>query len=152
MENIDTKGTVSMRAVIPMWFHIGSAYMGILFWGNMLTASARWRGVTPTVRMITWMASRLPATRGEFGHYSGRIDALLKNVPFLFVAHRQKCLIRGLLLFFFGKRRKLDVQLHFGSKIDHQKFNTHCWIVLDGKIHFEVDDVIRQYTTLIEYS
>lgn len=141
-----------MSAMFLRWFHTAVSSIGILFWANVLTISARWRGVTPTVRLIKRLASRSLLAKGEFGDYSDRIDGLLKNASFLFHAHRQRCLIRGLLLFFFGKSRGLDVRLRFGSKVENRKFETHCWIVLDGKIRFEVDDVIRRYTTLIEYS
>ncbi len=133
-------------------FHADFSAIGVLLWGNALAVAARWQGVTPTVRLIKKIAPWVPISKGGLGEYSDRIDALLKNFPFLFYAHRQVCLIRGLLLFFFGKRRKLDIRLHFGSKIVNGEFNTHCWILLDGEIRFEVDEVIRQYTTLIEYS
>jgi len=103
------------------------------------------------VRVIKKIASWLPLYAGDLDQYSIRIDKLRENLPFLFFAHRQGCLIRGLLLLFFGKRRKLNVQLHFGSKIVDQRFDTHCWISLDGKVRFEVDEVVRQYTPLIEY-
>jgi len=132
-------------------FHTGLSSLGILFWGNLLTVAARWQGVTRTVRFIKKIASWLPLYAGDLDQYSIRIDKLRENLPFLFFAHRQGCLIRGLLLLFFGKRRKLNVQLHFGSKIVDQRFDTHCWISLDGKVRFEVDEVVRQYTPLIEY-
>jgi len=133
-------------------FHSGLSAIGILVWGNILAVSARWRGVTPTVRFIKRMTPWLPSAKGDLDDYSDRIDGLLKMVPFLFYARRQGCLIRGLLLFFFGKRRKLAIELHFGSKIVDQTFNSHCWIILDGEIRFEVDSVIQQYTTLVEYT
>ena len=138
--------------MILRFIHTGFSSLGILFWGNLLIIAARGLGVTRTVRLIKWMSPWLPLNKGDLGDYSDRIDALLKNLPYFFYAHRQACLIRGLLLFFFGKRRKLDIQLHFGSKIVNQRFNSHCWISLDGKVRFEVDEVIRQYTTLIEYT
>lgn len=107
-------------------------------------------GITKTIRWMQRLTTQYPAHTGDISAYSDKIDKIVKKHPFLFGP--QICLIRGLMLFYFGKRRGMNVQLKFGSKIVPDGFETHCWIVLDGKVHFEVDEVIRQYVTLVEYA
>ena len=124
----------------------------LIFWSNFLTVTARLKGVTFTIRMIQWASHRMPLQTGSLSEYSEQIDGLVKTLPFLFINRKQKCLIRGLVLYFMGKRLKLNVILHFGSKIENQRFNTHCWISQDGQIRFEVDEVIQQYTSLVRYA
>jgi hypothetical protein len=125
--------------------------LGILLWGNTFTAFSRWKGITATTRFICRMGESLPLSKGDLKAYSKRIDILLDRFPFLFLAGKQRCLVRGLLLYFFGKRRRIDIRLQFGSKKTDKGLDTHCWISHDRKIQFEVEEVIRQYTLLVEY-
>jgi len=124
---------------------------GILFWGNAFSVVSRLRGVTSTIRLIGRIGGALPLTRGSVGAYSAAIDRLLRQVPLLFIARKQRCLVRGYLIYFFGKRRQLDIRLHFGSKQTVGGFDTHCWIEQGRRIRFELEEVISQYTRLIEY-
>ena len=124
---------------------------GILLWGNLFTALSRLRGITATMQFIRRASNLLPLSKGDVGAYSDRIDTLFGRFPFLFIARKQRCLLRGLLIYFFGKRRQLDVRLQFGSKKANAGFDTHCWIALGRQVYFEVEDVIKQYTVLVEY-
>lgn len=46
----------------------------------------------------------------------------------------------------------MNVELHIGSKRSGSRFETHCWIVCDGAIQFEVEEVIHHYTKLVAYT
>ena len=125
--------------------------LGILLWGNLFIAVSRRIGITATIRFICRIGESLPLTKGDLGAYSNSIDILLDRFPFLFLARKQRCLVRGLLLYFFGKRRRIDIRLQFGSKKTDTGLDTHCWISHGRKIQFEVEAVIKQYTLLVEY-
>lgn len=127
------------------------SFFSILLWGNLFTIVSRLRGITATIKFIGRAADLLPSSNGELGAYSNSINALFDGLPFLFIARKQRCLLRGLLIYFFGKRKDLDIRLQFGSRKTKIGFDTHCWISLDGQVQFEVKEVIDQYTALIEY-
>lgn len=140
---------------IPMAWHATQTIfrsLSIVTLGNFLVVASQLKGVTGAIRLIHILAARFPLATGRIDDYSAHIDRLINKWPFLFFRHKQICLIRGLLLFFYGKRRKLDVRLNFGSRRANLRFDTHCWIIQNGFIRFEVEDVIRQYTLLVEYS
>jgi hypothetical protein len=124
----------------------------ILFWGNLLIAISRFRGVTTTTRIARRAGRLFPISNGKLGDYSDKIDLLLRKVPFFFIARKQRCLVRGFLIYFFGKRRQMQVHLHFGSRKTDIGFDSHCWITHNTNVRFEVEDVIKQYTTLVEYN
>ena len=124
---------------------------GILWWGNVFIVLSRHSGITATIRFIGRSCQLLPMVKENLGAYSNRIDFLLERFPFLFIGRKQRCLLRGLLLYFFGKRRRMDIRLHFGSKASETGFDTHCWITHEHKVQFEVADVVNQYTPLVEY-
>jgi len=126
-------------------------YLGILIWGNFFMALSRLRGVTQTIHLIRLVSDKLALHKGRLDAYADKIDWLFRRLPFLFLSKKQGCLIRGFLLYFFCKRRRFKVQLHFGCRLEKGMLHTHCWIVQDGYICFEVEDVIRRYTTLVEY-
>lgn len=128
-----------------------SSILGIFLWGNTFTAISRLKGITATVKLICRIGESLPLAKGDLGTYSNSIDLLLERFPFLFLCRKQHCLLRGLLLYFFGKRLGIDIRLHFGSKKTDSGFDTHCWIAHGRQIQFEVEKVIKQYTRLIEY-
>jgi hypothetical protein len=128
-----------------------STRIGILFWGNTFTTISRRKGITTTVRYIGRLGRVLPLPKGDLEAYSDNIDILFDTFPFLFLAAKQRCLLRGLLLYFFGKRRRIDIRLQFGSKRTDNGLETHCWISHGRKIQFEVKEVIEQYTPLVEY-
>jgi hypothetical protein len=128
-----------------------STIFGILLWGNTFAAVSRRKGITATVRFICRLGKLLPLSKGDLGAYSNSIDILLDRFPFLFLARKQRCLLRGLLLYYFGKRRRIDIRLQFGSKKTENGLDTHCWISHGRKIQFEVEEVIKQYTLLVEY-
>jgi hypothetical protein len=125
--------------------------LGILLWGNTFAVVSRRKGITATIRFIRLIGESLPLSKGDLGAYSNNIDTLLDRFPFLFLARKQRCLLRGLLLYFFGKRRGIDIRLQFGSKKTDSGLDTHCWISHGRKIRFEVEEVIKQYTLLVEY-
>jgi hypothetical protein len=125
--------------------------LGILLWGNVFMVLSRHRGITATIRFIGRACNLLPMTKKNLGAYSDRIDFLLERFPFLFMGRKQRCLMRGLLLYFHGKRRRMDIRLQFGSKASEDGFDTHCWVTLKQKVQFEVEDEVNQYTLLVEY-
>lgn len=125
--------------------------LGILLWGNLFMVLSRHRGITATIHFIGRGCRLLPMAKENLGAYSSRIDFLLERFPFLFMGRKQRCLLRGLLLYFFGKRRRMDIRLQFGSKASETGFDTHCWITHEQKVRFEVEEVINQYTLLVEY-
>jgi hypothetical protein len=127
-------------------------FLSILLWGNLLVGVSQAKGVTKAIRFINYLGNLFPQTGIKLDQYSSLIDKLIKRCPFLLIAGKQACLIRGLLLYFFGKRNGLNIKLCFGSKQTNRGFDTHCWIVCDGRILYEVDKVIKQYTTLVEYA
>ncbi len=114
-------------------------------------AASRLQGITPTIRLMCRIGKLIPLVNGNLGTYSKSIDKLLDRFPFLFIAGKQRCLVRGLLLYFFGKRHQMDIRLQFGSKQVNNGFDTHCWIKLNRQVQFEVEDVIKQYMVLVEY-
>lgn len=82
---------------------------------------------------------------------SDKIDWLHRHMPSLLLAKKQKCLIRGFVLFFYGKRMGLDTRLRFGCQWEGDLLKTHCWILEDGVVRFELDEVIKEYETLYDY-
>ena len=127
---------------------------GILIWSNLFTGFSRLRGISGTIRLIRLIASALPMHKVSLDTVSIKIDLIINRMPCLFFAGKQKCLIRGLLLYFYGKRMGENIHLTFGCKWeDKEKRNlkTHCWIVHNGNIRFEVNDIIDKYVTLVEY-
>lgn len=126
--------------------------MGILFWSNLFIIISRFFGVTTTIRVIHLLGRTLPLKAKLLDTVSYRIDLLYQRFPFLFVAKKQKCLIRGFLLFFFGKRMRFDICLRFGCQLENERLKTHCWILENNIIRYEVDEVIKEYVTLIDYT
>lgn len=123
----------------------------VCFWCNFFVGWSRFRGVPQTIRLIRRLAQAFPLRKGAIHIFSERVNLLLRRLPFLFLARHQSCLIRGFLLYFYGKRLGIDICLHFGSQLDQGKFKTHCWILEQGIIRYEVEEVIRDYVVLVEY-
>ena len=128
------------------------SYIAILFWSNLFIIMSRFYGVTATIRAINWLGRMLPLKTKLLDTVSDRADILYQRFPFLFVARRQKCLIRGFLLFFFGKRMGVDICLRFGCQLENSLLKTHCWILENNIIRYEVDEVVKEYVTLIDYT
>ncbi|MBW1820473.1 MAG: hypothetical protein JRI92_01715 [Deltaproteobacteria bacterium] len=128
--------------------------LGILIWSNLFTGFSRLRGISGTIRLIRLIVSALPMHKVSLDTVSKKIDLIINRVPCLFIARKQKCLIRGLLLYFYGKRMEQNIHLTFGCKWEDKErrnLKTHCWIVHNGNIRFEVNDIIDKYVTLVEY-
>jgi hypothetical protein len=128
--------------------------IGILIWSNLFTGFSRLRGISGAIRLIRLIASALPMHKGLLNTFSEIIDLNLSRIPYLFFARKQKCLIRGLLLYFYGKRMGENIHLTFGCKWEDKErrnLKTHCWIVHNGNIRFEVSNIIDNYVTLVEY-
>jgi hypothetical protein len=124
----------------------------LCLWANLLVAFSQAAGVPKTIWLIRCLARLLPLRRGSLDEHSQSLDRILKPFPFLFLRRRQRCLIRGLSLFFTAKRLGLDVCLQFGSKLEDGEFLTHCWILCDGKICFEPEKIPTDFVLLVEYS
>lgn len=120
----------------------------------MFIGWSRVKGVTGTIRLIKKMAHFLPPVKPGAEEISEEITFLHKRFPFLFLAKDQKCLIRGFLLFFYGKRMGLNMRLRFGCCWDDDKddMKVHCWILLENKYFYEIAEVIDEYELLVEYS
>jgi hypothetical protein len=97
------------------------------------------------------LAKAFPLQEESLDNFSNKIDLLLRRLPFLFLCRKQKCLIRGFLLYFYGKRLGMDICLRFGSQWEQGKLKNHCWIIQEGIIRYEAENVIREYVTIIEY-
>lgn len=126
----------------------------ILIWSNLFTGFSRLRGISGTIHLIRLIVSALPMYEVSLDTVSKKIDLIINRIPFLFIARKQKCLIRGLLLYFYGKRMGQNIHLSFGCKWEDKErrnLKTHCWIVHNGNIRFEVNDIIDKYVTLVEY-
>jgi len=85
---------------------------------------------------------------------SERIERCYSRFRYLFIARRQKCLIRGFLLYFYGKRARADVRLIFGAakSENHGSPKWHCWITEAYQLKFEVSEVIGKYTPFLEFA
>ena len=125
--------------------------LGIWFWSNFFIGWSRFCGVTKTIRLARRLARAFPLQEELLDSFSKKADLLLCCLPFLFLDRKQGCLIRGFLLYFYGKRLGLKVRLHFGSQWKQGKLRNHCWIVQQGVVRYEVEEVIRDYVTIIEY-
>ncbi len=128
------------------------SYFEILFWSNFFIVFSRFCGVTKTIRVIEVFVRILPLKEKSFCDISEKAESLYQRTPFLFIAKKQKCLIRGFLLFFFGKRMGLDICLRFGCQWENNILKTHCWILENNIVRFEVDEVIKEYDTLVDYT
>lgn len=127
-------------------------YITIWFWSNFFILLSRLYGVTKTIRIIKRIVRMMPLESLSLDTLSDKIDLLHQRMPFLLLAKKQKCLIRGFLLFFYGKRLGLDIWLRFGCQWEGDQLKTHCWILESGVVRYEVDEVIKEYETLFDYT
>ncbi len=128
------------------------SFLGIVFWSNLFIGWSCLHGVSKTIFLVHRLARALPLNKGSLDGFSDKVNLLLRLLPFLFLGRKQGCLLRGFLLYFYGKRLNMDVRLRFGSQWGHGKLKTHCWILQEGVVRFETEDVIRDYVMLLEYS
>lgn len=100
------------------------------------------------------LARSLPPRNSPLEADSERIERCYARFRHLFVARGQKCLIRGFLLYFYGKRAGKDVRLIFGAapSEDSGAPKWHCWIVEARQLKFEVPEVIGAYTPFLEFA
>lgn len=110
-------------------------------------------GLAATIALINRWADRLRLAEISLDDVSERVERAYARYRFLFVARRQKCLIRGFLIFFYAKRARMDIRLIFGAADDGKGRppKWHCWIVADNEVKYEMQDVIDTYTPFIEY-
>jgi len=127
--------------LIPIWF-----------WSNFLVGYCRLTNVPRCMRMINTFTQWLPSAMGDLNLIAEMVDRLLTHSPWLFIYKRQVCLIRGLIVYFYGKRLRKDVTLQFGSKFSQGKLRTHCWTRHENTIYFESEAAIREYVVLIDYT
>lgn len=99
------------------------------------------------------LAERLPRHDSPLEADSERIERCYSRLRYLFIARKQKCLIRGFLLYFYGKRAGKDVRLIFGAAPSERCGSPkwHCWIVEASRLKFEVPEVIETYTPFLEF-
>ncbi len=124
----------------------------IWFWSNFFIAWSRIQGVPSTIHLICRMSQACPSQGKLLDSTSEQINLLIGRFPFLFLARKQRCLIRGFLLFFQGKRTREDVRLRFGCHWEQGRLKTHCWILQKGVVRFEVQKVMKDLVTLVEYT
>jgi len=151
IENLNKHNSLKKTSIIAQ---TKPSTLGILIWSNLFTGFSRLRGISGTIRLIRLVVSALPMYKVSLDTVSKKIDLIINRVPCLFIARKQKCLIRGLLLYFYGKRMEQNIHLTFGCKWEDKErrnLKTHCWIVHNGNIRFEVNDIIDKYVTLVEY-
>lgn len=127
-------------------------YIVIWFWSNFFIVLSRFFGVTKTIWFIKQLVRILPLQNQSLDDISEKAGFLHQRIPFLFIARKQKCLIRGFLLFFFGKRMKLDICLRFGCELEDNTLKTHCWILENNAVRFEANEIINKYGTLVDYT
>ncbi len=127
--------------------------MSVIVLGNGFILLSRWLGVPSTMKWIVRAARWDWSGSADLDSISNRLDWWLKKTPWLFIGHRQKCLIRGFVLYYQAKRRRLNVSLTFGAKSGVLGVpDWHCWLAIDGKIHYEVAEVIQQYVPMLVYT
>lgn len=128
------------------------SYFAIWFWSNLFILLSRLCGVTKTIRIMKRIVRMMPHQSLSLDTLSDKMDWLYRHMPLIFLARKQKCLIRGFLLFFYGKRMGLDICLRFGCQWEEGQLKTHCWIVEGGVVRYEIDSVIDEYETLFDYT
>jgi hypothetical protein len=127
------------------------SHLSIWFFANLFIGWSWCAGIRKTIQLIRTLAPYFPLRNGKLEIFSKKIDVALSKIPFLFLARKQTCLIRGFLLFFYGKRLGEDIHFYFGCQWEQEIHKVHCWIEQNGQIQFEVPDVINKYTALMEY-
>jgi hypothetical protein len=83
---------------------------------------------------------------------SRQVDRWYSVLRPLFLAADQKCLIRGLLLYFYGKRMGYEVRLVFGGRKDGGDILWHCWIVDGTGARFELPGPLSEYVPVLEFT
>ena len=113
---------------------------------------SRLMGVPKTVKLIKRLSLMLPLDGESLNHISENIDLIYKRTRYLLLAQKQKCLIRGFLIFFYGKRLGAAIRLVFGVQMEDRDPKWHCWLVEEENLLFEVDEVISRYVQMVEYT
>jgi len=123
----------------------------IWFWCNVLMLVRKGAGVPGAVRAAAVLARAFPLAGGGLEETSARLDRLLERHPRLFLRRRKRCLVRGVFLYFQGKRMRMDVVLRFGCRAEQGRFLSHCWLVQDGRVRCEDPDGVRDFVLLQEF-
>jgi hypothetical protein len=121
---------------IPVAWHTTQTIFlsfSIVALGNFLVIASQLKGVTVTIRLIRSLSAWFPLETGRIDDYSMHTDRLIKKWPFLFLCHKQICLIRGLLLFFWHPS---FLTLHFwlirSQKYQTADFKQSCCLAILG--------------------
>lgn len=128
--------------------------LSLLVLSNLFMLWNRFFGISSTIKLIKRCATLTTASDESLESISNKVDKCRQRAPYLFLFRKQKCLIRGYLLYFFGKNTGRDIRLVFGAT----KTNCsglvawHCWILEQDQIKFEVPTVIEMYVPFIEYT
>jgi len=130
------------------------AYVSLIVLSNLFMLWNRFFGIPSTIKFIKRCAALTSSSDESLVSISNKVDKCSQCVPYLFLFGRQKCLIRGYLLYFFGKNTGQDIRLVFGAtKINCFDFiGWHCWILEQDQIKFEVPAVIEKYVPFLEYT
>lgn len=113
---------------------------------------SRFRGVPGTIHLIRLLADRLAPLKACLDDTSRKLSCFHRKMPFLFFAAKQKCLIRGFVLFFYGKRMGIDIRLRFGCCWKNNEIKTHCWILVQDSPCYETAEFLEEFEMLIEYA
>jgi hypothetical protein len=62
--------------------------------------------------------------------------------------YHANCLKKSLLLWWWLARRGIASEIQFGVNRDDGDFNAHAWVIIDGQVLLDTDDVTKRYTAL----
>jgi hypothetical protein len=108
-------------------------------------------GVPGAIRMARLLARLFPLRSGDLERDAERLDRLLDRYPRRFLRRRKRCLVRGVYLYFQGKRMRQGMRLRFGCRSEGGKLASHCWLIQDGAVRFEDPDPLLDFVVLEEF-
>jgi hypothetical protein len=105
----------------------------VLLWGDCFVLASRLMGLARTARLIKALAWLLPTRKTDLGRVARRLSRADKRFGPAFLAGNRPCLIRGLVLYFYGKRMRRPVRLVVGGRRQEgtDSLLWHCWVVED---------------------
>lgn len=96
------------------------------------------------------LGRRMPATGPP--PQEDAIDRIVTCVTLIFSVGRRAfgwgCLHRGIMLYYFLRRKGVDVELCFGIGGSEAGFIAHCWLVRDGLPFLEKSDPRQRFAEM----
>lgn len=99
-------------------------------------------------KLLTPAPSRLHPPRRPVAQIIAYTDAILHSCRPLV---QDRCLTRGLTLYYFLGRNGFAVELHFGVGYANGRFAGHCWLVKEGKPFAEAGDPYVRFTPTYQF-